>query len=207
MTRSIFQRYPAWRWTLAATSAAAILFIGSTAFASTGGSSGSSSDTWTTTVQVVSGVKSGTAPTPISGATGLTASATADSSRTNSFFAGDIGVTVSTPSTVSSATYTVDASQTLLSQGGSGLSAASVVLYPAYAAATLANAYYGTGSTNIEGNSLSLTSSLQQVVPGGLDAPGEDASVYELALSANGSLTAGTYSGAITFQTAIVTES
>jgi len=211
MTRSIFHRYPSWRWALAATSAAAMLLIGSTAFASTGGSSGSSSDTWTTTVQVVSGV-SGGIPTPMSGATGLTADATDDNSNGTYYFAHGIGLTVSAPSTVSSAGYSVEASQTLLSQGGSGLANATVYLYVEYANSTLAGATGRTeGAVGLQTPSgaghIALTSSFENVLGYILSCPGTAASTYKLAVVNTDPLTAGTYSGAITFQTAITSSS
>jgi len=209
MTRSIFHRYPSWRWALAATSAAAMLLIGSTAFASTGGSSGSSSDTWTTTVQVVSGV-SGGIPTPMSGATGLTADATDDNSNGTYYFAHGIGLTVSAPSTVS-ADYSVEASQTLLSQGGSGLANATVYLHVDYTSSTLADATYAAGGgalkTPSNNSAIALTSSFETVVGNTLSWPGDAASTYVLDVTNTDPLTAGTYSGAITFQTAITSSS
>jgi len=205
MTRSIFQRYPAWHWALAATSAAAVLLIGSTAFASTGGSSGSSSDTWTTTVQVVTGVRYG-APVAPTGATSLTASTITDTSDIKTTV-GEIGLTVSLPSTVS-VSYTVEASQTLVSQNESALSSVSVVLDPKYDSRALAYAGQSydypdnqgeTGSINTD--PITLTDAMQSVTPQ-LYSP-YVATTYTLSLTADQDLPAGTYSGAINFQPVI----
>lgn len=197
-----------WRWGLAATAVATLCGLGSTAFASTGGTSGSSDTTWTVQVQVVQNINSDTPVSVVSGATGLSqigAATTSGSSETVQF-PHALALEISVPSTASLFTYNVSGSDTLVTS--TQLSADTFTISPDYAGTTLGNAGYF-GYTN--GNALDYESDREftaqamtnSATPVSLTMEQQPFLVSTYSLKIAGPAAAGTYSGTVTLQAAL----